>query len=142
LGSIYAGILNSEWNKDIHHFGILGQKWGIRRFQNPDGTLTAEGKKRYSNPDNVREDVEKGISETLDRAIDRVNQQIVKINKKYDGIDFNKDKKAKQAYEKEFWDTVRDVHIDQFNKEYGAMADQAKMGREWLNEYLPGWIEV
>lgn len=33
--------------KDIYHHGIKGQKWGIRRFQNPDGTLTPEGKQRY-----------------------------------------------------------------------------------------------
>lgn len=31
----------------LEHHGILGQKWGVRRFQNPDGTLTAEGKARY-----------------------------------------------------------------------------------------------
>lgn len=31
----------------LQHHGILGQKWGVRRFQNPDGTLTEEGKKRY-----------------------------------------------------------------------------------------------
>lgn len=31
----------------LEHHGILGQKWGVRRFQNPDGSLTAEGKKRY-----------------------------------------------------------------------------------------------
>lgn len=31
----------------LKHHGIRGQKWGIRRYQNPDGTLTAEGKKRY-----------------------------------------------------------------------------------------------
>ena len=29
------------------HFGIKGQKWGLRRFQNEDGTLTEEGKARY-----------------------------------------------------------------------------------------------
>lgn len=29
------------------HHGIKGQKWGIRRFQNKDGSLTAAGKKRY-----------------------------------------------------------------------------------------------
>lgn len=35
------------WNDELCHHGIKGQKWGIRRYQNPDGTLTAEGKLRY-----------------------------------------------------------------------------------------------
>lgn len=33
--------------KELYHHGILGQKWGVRRYQNEDGTLTAEGRKRY-----------------------------------------------------------------------------------------------
>ena len=32
----------------LEHWGIKGMKWGIRRFQNPDGSLTAAGRKRYS----------------------------------------------------------------------------------------------
>lgn len=32
---------------ELYHFGIKGQKWGVRRFQNKDGSLTPAGKKRY-----------------------------------------------------------------------------------------------
>lgn len=31
----------------LEHHGILGQKWGVRRFQNADGSLTSKGKSRY-----------------------------------------------------------------------------------------------
>lgn len=40
-----AGIPYSD---ELYHHGIKGQKWGIRRFQNPDGTLTEAGMKRYN----------------------------------------------------------------------------------------------
>lgn len=35
-------------DEHVSHHGIKGQKWGIRRFQNRDGSLTSEGKKRYT----------------------------------------------------------------------------------------------
>lgn len=34
-------------NNTLSHAGVKGMKWGIRRFQNKDGSLTPEGKKRY-----------------------------------------------------------------------------------------------
>lgn len=37
----------------IAHHGIIGMKWGVRRYQNKDGTLTNAGKKRYSTDDAV-----------------------------------------------------------------------------------------
>lgn len=41
--------MNSLYDESpfLEHHGIKGQKWGVRRFQNPDGTLTAAGKRRY-----------------------------------------------------------------------------------------------
>lgn len=32
---------------ELYHYGKKGQKWGVRRYQNKDGTLTEEGKRRY-----------------------------------------------------------------------------------------------
>lgn len=33
--------------RSLYHFGIKGQRWGMRRYQNKDGTLTEAGKERY-----------------------------------------------------------------------------------------------
>ena len=35
--------------KELYHHGIKGQKWGVRRYQNEDGTLTEAGRKRVTN---------------------------------------------------------------------------------------------
>ena len=37
----------------LAHHGILGQKWGVRRYQNADGSLTNTGKKRYYKDDGI-----------------------------------------------------------------------------------------
>ena len=50
----YQNIYDYKLNSLQHH-GIQGMKWGIRRYQNPDGSLTEEGKKHYG----------KGSNETL-----------------------------------------------------------------------------
>ena len=35
-------------NTELYHHGVKGQRWGIRRYQNKDGSLTTYGKKRYA----------------------------------------------------------------------------------------------
>ena len=42
-----SNFMDNYKNEHLAHYGIKGQKWGLRRFQNSDGTLTSEGKVRY-----------------------------------------------------------------------------------------------
>lgn len=40
---------------ELYHHGVKGQKWGVRRYQNKDGSLTPAGKKRYDVDEIVRQ---------------------------------------------------------------------------------------
>ncbi len=110
---------------DLTHHGIKGQKWGVRRYQNKDGSLTAAGKKKYSK--DYKKEAEQAAKEVIgnkklsylniyNRAVDRMNNgEIDKFNKaqeKKHGKNFSKRDEYEEDYMKLF-DSV-------FNKEYNT----------------------
>lgn len=64
---------------ELAHFGILGMKWGVRRYQNADGTLTSEGKARL---DKKRAKREARIRKRINRAHAREERRKKKFEKR------------------------------------------------------------
>lgn len=59
----------------LEHHGIKGQKWGIRRFQNKDGTRTSAGKRRYSE-DYTKAHSRKSIKEMSNQELRERNNRL------------------------------------------------------------------
>ena len=61
-------------DEELAHHGILGQKWGVRRYQNKDGSLTAKGKKRYNNDGSLTDSEQKKLSKSIIKDYKKTNQ--------------------------------------------------------------------
>ena len=89
----------------LSHHGILGQKWGVRRYQNEDGTLTEAGKKRYATvtKDGVtqykkRSFAERALIKESKRDAYKCNLKALKLEEKLKN-ETNQDKKRKLVYD-------------------------------------------
>lgn len=60
---------------ELYHYGTKGQKWGVRRYQNQDGTLTPEGKERYNKGDEKHPDLDYRNDDSVSKYVRNVRQK-------------------------------------------------------------------
>ena len=88
------------WTKDeLYHHGIKGQKWGIRRWQNEDGSLTSAGREHYGYIGDIRN--RKDYKNAIKGAKEAFNYNKKFIDQNYDGT--KRDKKDLKRAEKQVY---------------------------------------
>ena len=142
MSEYYIGAYSFDGRNAIEHHGILGQKWGVRRYQNEDGTLTDAGKQRLSRwrekELNTLDTVyaKKYGGDSLDRRISKLGDKFHELDDK--GADlgkmlrvadkFNKataEKAMLEARKKLESDYIRNATLDDISKEKKALGKAA-----------------
>lgn len=129
--------MNAIYDGYLCHHGVLGMKWGVRRYQNKDGSLTAEGKKHVSNykkyqqyNDQVQKEADKLIKK--DKRLSRDFGNSAKNIDDYDLFDLMIQEYAinGEAYYK-----ANKQSIDFHKNNYDSIAKGRKIVKKMKNKY-------
>lgn len=115
----------AEWfekasNEDILHYGIKGMKWGVRRYQNEDGTLTAAGKRRVRQGIKKRDKIIE--SQSNSKKYRKATRKFNKHYRKLTDSEVNElIKKIKRDNEFRTLNDIKDSRYDVKKKDVGTM---------------------
>lgn len=76
----YYGFDYWRAGQTLAHRGIKGQKWGVRRYQNPDGSLTDAGRKRYGTSFKKTFNRVKNTIHTVNKRVSSLNPFVSFLN--------------------------------------------------------------
>lgn len=101
---------------ELYHHGVKGQKWGVRRYQNADGSLTPEGSKHYAKT--ISKD--RFLYKDTGNSYGQIRKMQVELHNskprpKEDNIDYSKDKTDKgKKYYRELAKQIKNGYVTSF----------------------------